>query len=156
MLSGLIGKIERAAVMILIIVTILVFLPVFGHDFVTWDDTHNVVRNPDMQSPSWERVKWYWNPKNAVGDLYIPLTYTVWAAVASVARIAGDAPSSWQLNPAVFHAANSLLHLASAIVVFAILRRLFGMAWPGLFGALAFAGHPVQAVPVARVSGVKD
>src|SRR5436190_21601275 len=130
MFSGPIGKIERTAVIILIVVTILVFLPVFGHEFVTWDDTHNLVRNPDMQAPSWERVKWYWNPKNAVGDLYIPLTYTVWAAVASVARVAGE------LNPAVFHAVNSLLHLASAIVVFAILRRLFGLAWPALLGAL--------------------
>ncbi|HEV8377384.1 MAG TPA: glycosyltransferase family 39 protein [Tepidisphaeraceae bacterium] len=152
MLGGLIGKIERAAVIIVVILTLLVFYPVYSHDFVTWDDTHNVAANKDMLEPSWEKVKWYWT--NSYKDLYIPVTYTLWAGVASVARIAG--PKGVQLNPAVFHAVNSFLHVASAIVVFAILRRLIGNVWAALLGALFFAVHPVQVESVAWVSGLKD
>jgi hypothetical protein len=152
MLGGVVGKIERAAVLIVVIGTLLVFYPVYSHDFVTWDDTHNVAANQDMLSPSWEKVKWYWT--NSYKDLYIPVTYTLWAGVASVAQIAG--PQGVQLNPAVFHAVNSLLHVASAVVVFAILRRLIGNVWAALLGALFFAVHPVQVEPVAWVSGMKD
>jgi hypothetical protein len=61
-----------------------------------------------------------------------------------------------QLNPAVFHALNSFLHAASAVVVFAILRRLIGNVWAALLGALFFAMHPVQVEAVAWVSGMKD
>jgi protein O-mannosyl-transferase len=152
MLGGFVDKIERAAVVIVVILTLLVFYPVYTHDFVTWDDTHNVAANKDMLSPSWEKVKWYWT--NSYKDLYIPVTYTLWAGVASVARIAG--PHGAELNPAVFHAVNSLLHVVSAIVVFAILRRLIGNVWAALLGALVFAVHPVQVEPVAWVSGLKD
>lgn len=152
MLGGVIAKIERAAVVIVVIGTLLVFYPVYGHDFVSWDDTHNLAANPDMVSPSWEKVKWYW--QHSYKDLYIPVTYTLWAGVASLAQI--NVGGGVQLNPAVFHALNSFLHVASAIVVFAILRRLIGNVWAALLGALFFAVHPVQVEPVAWVSGMKD
>src|SRR3954467_7799197 len=135
MLGGFVGKIERAAVVIIVILTLAVFYPVYTHDFVTWDDTHNVAANADMLSPSWEKVKWYWT--HSYKDLYIPVSYTLWAGVASVARISGA--NGVQLNPAVFHALNSFLHVASAVVVFAILRRLIGNVWAALLGALFFA-----------------
>ena len=94
MLGGFVDKIERTAVVIVVILTLLVFYPVYTHDFVTWDDTHNVAANKDMLSPSWAKVKWYWT--NSYKDLYIPVTYTLWAGVASVARIAG--PQGAELN----------------------------------------------------------
>ena len=56
MLGGIIEKIERAAVIVVVILTLLVFYPVYSHDFVTWDDTHNVAANQDMLAPSWEKV----------------------------------------------------------------------------------------------------
>ena len=104
MLGGFLSKIERAAVIVVVILTLLVFYPVYSHDFVTWDDTHNLAANQDMLSPSWQKVKWYWT--HSYKDLYIPVSYTLWAGVASVARISGGA-SGVQLNPAVFHALNS-------------------------------------------------
>jgi len=152
MLGGMVGKIERTAVVIIAILTLLVFYPVYSHDFVTWDDTHNVAANQDMLAPSWAKVKGYWT--RPFKDLYIPVTYTLWAGVANVAQISGV--NGVQLNPAVFHAVNSFLHVASAIVVFAILRRLIGNVWAALLGALVFAVHPVQVEPVAWVSGMKD
>src|SRR6185436_18142276 len=155
MLGAVASKIERAAVLIVVILTLAVFYPVFMHDFVTWDDTHNVARNQDMLSPSWEKVEWYWT--HQYKDLYIPVTYTLWAGVATVARIStGDAHGGVELNPEVFHAVNALLHVASAVVVFGILRRLIGNAWAALLGALVFALHPVQVEPVAWISGLKD
>jgi len=152
MLGGMVGKIERGAVIVVAVLTLLVFYPVYGHDFVNWDDTHNLAANQDMISPSWAKVKRYWT--EPFKDLYIPVTYTLWAGVASVAQISGT--TGVQLNPAVFHALNSFLHVASAIVVFAILRRLIGNVWAALLGALVFALHPVQVEPVAWVSGMKD
>src|SRR5687768_3435879 len=148
------SKLQRRALWILLITTLGVFLPVYGHDFVAWDDTHNLAANQRMLEPSWENVKWYWRELEGFKDLYIPVTYTLWAAVASVARVSGA--DGVELNPSVFHALNSVLHVVSAIVVFAILKRLFGLVWPALLGALVFAVHPVQVEPVAWISGLKD
>src|SRR5688572_12346352 len=117
------SKVRRVALWILVIVTLVVFLPVYGHDFVAWDDTHNLAANERMLRPSWEHVKGYW--KEQFKDLYIPVTYTLWSAVASVARVSGA--GGVELNPSVFHGLNSLLHVASAVVVFGILKRLFGL-----------------------------
>ena len=54
--------------------------------------------------------------------LYIPLTYNVWNGLAGVARSPAANGPGTEINPYVFHAANVLVHTASALLVFAILR----------------------------------
>ena len=61
-----------------------------------------------------------------------------------------------KLDPLPFHLANLILHLLSALVVFALLRMLVRHDWAAGAGALLFALHPVQVEPVAWVTGMKD
>ena len=53
------------------------------------------------------------------------------------------------LNPAYFHAANLLIHLASASAVLVLLRRTVAGGAAAVIGAAVFALHPLQVEPVA-------
>jgi len=140
----------RLPSLLLAALTALTFLPVCTMDFVAWDDTHNLVANPHMNPPSLGGVGFYW--ANAYKDLYIPLTYTVWSALAAVARTADGGV----LNSYVFHTFNLLLHIGGALLVLAILNHLGLPRGAAFLGAAVFAVHPVQVEPVAWVSGMKD
>jgi tetratricopeptide (TPR) repeat protein len=83
-------------------------------------------------------------------DLYVPVTYTAWWALAAVSGGSGG------LNPAVFHATNVALHAASAAVLFLLLQRLGAKPAAAFVGAAVFSLHPVQVESVGWVSGLKD
>jgi uncharacterized membrane protein len=138
---------------IVLLVTAVVFAPVCVAEFSGMDDAGNLVKNPRMNPPGLSAVGWYWS--HSFADLYIPITYTIWSAIAAVARTP-TADGAMELNSYIFHTVNLLFHLGSAAVVFFILRRLVGRDWPASLGALLFAIHPVQVESVAWVSGLKD
>ena len=76
---------------------------------------------------------------------------------ADRARRAGpvDPQTGVSLRPLPFHAANLLIHVVTACVVYRLLLRLVGRPWPALAGAMLFAMHPVQVESVASVSGIQ-
>ncbi|MFQ5561363.1 MAG: tetratricopeptide repeat protein, partial [Nitrospinota bacterium] len=101
--------------------------------------------------------------------MYIPLTYTVWTALAALS-LKNTSAGHTELNPLFFHTANLLLHILSVCIVFFLLRLLLsyvetesevektrerqGVA--SFFGALLFAIHPLQVEAVSWVTGMKD
>ncbi|HEY7088014.1 MAG TPA: tetratricopeptide repeat protein [Tepidisphaeraceae bacterium] len=144
-------------------IVFLSVLAVFGRlctsEFTWYDDSETVHHNPLLNPPTAAGIGSYWTriSSSAPLGLYIPLTYTVWGALAKVAYIErSDDPMGIHLNPWVFHSANVLLHATSAVLVFLILRLLIKKEWPAAAGAMLFALHPVQAEAVAWVSGMKD
>lgn len=141
----------------------LVFWPVVRHEFVLWDDDVNVYENPHLASGSAGTLLRFW--ARPYKHLYIPVTYTVWAVLVPVARACARAGAADGLNPAVFHAANLVVHLLNALLVFALLRRVLPRPKPGeepararaaCAGAALFALHPLQVECVAWVTGMKD
>ncbi len=119
-----------------------------------WDDDINVKQNPYLNPATVSNTLHFWTTPYA--GLYIPLTYSFWATVARFAGFSGGSGRGQQLDPRLFHEANLILHLASALVVFVILRILVRKDWPACAGALLFALHPAQVEAVAWVSGLKD
>ena len=93
---------------------------------------------------------------NPQGDLYVPVTYTFWSALATISPRHAPDSEGYTLSPAVFHLANVAMHALAAIVVWQILRRLVNRDWPALIGAAIFAVHPVQVETVGWISGGKD
>ena len=153
---------------LLLIVVGCVYSKVLDFHFLPfWDDDTNIHRNPLYAPLSWDSVLIFW--KGPFQQLYIPVTYSVWAALVALSRIlAGTSISFGPINAALFHGTNLLIHLLSTAMVFLILRRLLGarysqgsisssrVLWASTAGALAFGLHPIQVETVAWVSGLRD
>ncbi len=60
------------------------------------------------------------------------------------------------LNPGGHHFTNVLLHTATAILLFLVLRRMTGFLWRSAFVAAVFAIHPLRVESVAWVAERKD
>jgi tetratricopeptide (TPR) repeat protein len=143
---------QRLIASLLIVFTLAVFSPIRNHEFV-WDDRSNVTENPYLREVTGSSVVSFW--QGPYQQLYIPLTYTVWAGVAALAEGA-VAGRSRGLDAGPFHTVNLILHLLSVLVVFVILRLLIGNDWAAGGGALLFGLHPLQVEAVSWVTGMKD
>jgi Tfp pilus assembly protein PilF len=152
-----------------VLVTLAVFGQVCRFAFVLWDDSLFISENPYLQSLTFDDFVVFWRFPYA--ELYVPLTYTLWALTAAVSR--GTSAHPYGVGPfasAWFHGLNLLGHLVCVLVVWRIVRLLLdrttprqapGLAlkhleWAACGGALLFAVHPLQVEAVAWVSGFKD
>lgn len=138
--------------LVVALVVVVAFGPLAASEFVGWDDPLNLYENPRLNPPTWSGVGYYWT--HAAHGLYIPLTYSVWGALAALSNLEPDAQGV-AMNPWVFHGFNVLLHALAALASFALLTRFFAVA-PAAFGALVFALHPVQVESVGWAAGTKD
>ncbi|MBV8782409.1 MAG: tetratricopeptide repeat protein [Phycisphaerae bacterium] len=137
----------------LIGLTLVVLAPICGHDFLWWDDHGTIHQNPWLNPPTIASLFHYW--KTPQYGLYIPVTGSVWTAIAAIARVQPDR-FDISLNPWFFHAASVIAHLIATLLMFRIFRLLNATAWAAFFGATVFAIHPLQIESVAWASGLKD
>ena len=145
---------RRLLPLALVFVTAAAFWPVVTCDFVDWDDQMTVAGNGRMNPPSIENTLRYW--RAPAMDIYIPLTYTVWEALAKGAQLPEPDEGGFRLNPYVFHLANLIVHVLTVLAVYGLLKFLLAQPLPAAVGAMLFAVHPVQVESVAWVSGMKD
>ena len=143
-----------AVAALLAFTTFATYVPVCWSDFTTWDDNLNVSRNPYLNPPSMEGVAHFWSTPHMA--LYIPVTYTVWGLLASVAGLDTPDAAGIALNPSIFHVANLIVHVVAVLAAYQLLLALTRRRWPACAGALLFALHPVQVESVAWVAGMKD
>jgi protein O-mannosyl-transferase len=111
---------------------------VFHAGFI-WDDESHLTQNPCVVGPL--GLKEIWTTARAV---YYPLVLTTFWIVHKFAS----------LNPLAYHVLNVLIHGASALVLWRVLRQL-GVrgAW---LGAALWALHPVMVQSVAWVTELKN
>ena len=152
--------------LLLTLATCAVFGGILSAGFVRWDDGLHVYANPNLHPVTGDSLARLW--RSPYQNLYVPLSYSLYAALASVAHLPHPTATSdglvVDLDPRVFHAACLLLHLANVLLVFALLRRLLprlGQSsasvadWAAGAGALLFAVHPVQVESVAWISEMR-
>jgi tetratricopeptide (TPR) repeat protein len=126
-------------------ITFAVFGQTLRHEFVNYDDDRYVYENPVVQKGlTWEGFRWALTYGN-IGHWH-PLT---WLSHMLDCQLYG-------LNPGGHHLTNVLLHTATAILLFLVLRRMTGFLWRSAFVAAVFAIHPLRVESVAWVAERKD
>ncbi len=136
-------------------VTILVFLPALGGEFLNWDDDQNFLNNPSYRGLGPANVAWAF--ETFLMGHYHPLT---WLTLELDYVI-------WGMNPTGYRLTNVLLHGATAAVVYLLFLELLRLArreetasrstmYGALFGALFFAVHPLRVESVAWASERRD
>lgn len=139
------ASISRAAG--LVIITAAVFGQIIGFGWMGWDDNFNVTENPGFHPATWASVWGFW--QKPYEGLYIPVSYTLYAAEVAVSRVVFPGDS---LDARPFHAVSLLLHATCVLLVWQILRSRIAAGWPAVAGSMVFALHPLQVESVAWIS----
>jgi Flp pilus assembly protein TadD len=142
-----------AAPLLLIAVTALTFWPALANDFVDWDDYVNVVKNQAFRGLGWAQIRWDFT--NTLMGHYIPFTWLSFSANYAI----------WGMRPFGYHLTNIVLHVANALLFYAVVVRLLS-GWSSAHGIAArlggvtaaafFAVHPLRAESVAWVTERRD
>jgi tetratricopeptide (TPR) repeat protein len=141
-------------------ITFAVFGQTLRHEFINYDDDRYVYENSVVQKGlTWEGFRWALT-YGGIGHWH-PLT---WMSHMLDCQLYG-------MNAGGHHLTNVLLHTASVILLFLVLRRMTGLRpeksigattpqagvlWRCAFVAAVFAIHPLRAESVAWVAERKD
>lgn len=138
-------KPHAIACALLAAVTVGLYFPVVGFDFVNWDDTLYVTDNLTVQSGLNATSLYYaWNTLD-YGN-WIPLT---WMSYLVDIALFGQ-------NPHAMHAVNLFWHVANVCLVYLALWRLTAARGRSAVVALFFAIHPLHVESVAWIAERKD
>jgi protein O-mannosyl-transferase len=146
--------------LLLVIAVWLVFGQTLRHQFINYDDDQYFSANPQVQAGlTWRGVGWAFGTTSAAN--WHPLT---WLSLMLDAELFGPDP----MGP---HLTNVLLHAASTVLLFLLLRQLMGLRsntsmgatapqagayWRSALVAALFGLHPLHVESVAWVAERKD
>jgi tetratricopeptide (TPR) repeat protein len=126
-------------------ITWLVFGQTLRHQFVNFDDGEYVFKNPQVaRGLTLDGIVWAFTHVHSAN--WHPLT---WISHMLDCQFYG-------LNSGGHHLTNVLLHAATAILLFLVLRQMTGTLWRSAFVAAVFAIHPLRVESVAWVAERKD
>jgi len=120
------------------------YSPVFKAGYTNWDDPGYTFKNKAVQELSGANLKTLFTGLRLAN--YHPVTELSFAVSNS---LFGE-------RAGAHHAANLLLHLLNAALVFALLLRLSGRRAPAFAAALIWALHPVNVESVAWIAERKN
>jgi protein O-mannosyl-transferase len=129
----------------LVAVTVVLFWPATGFDYMNLDDKPYVVDNPMLvRGLSW----------GAVQQAFTTVREQWWLPMLWISYMADI--DLFSAGPAGHHLVNILLHAANAGLLFWILFRTTGSRWRSFFVAALFAWHPTRVEAVAWIAARKD
>ncbi len=140
----------KIGLIVIMLLTVIAFSPVFTAEFTNWDDQGYVTENPVIQSLNAENLKLIFT-ENFVAN-YHPLTML---SLALDYAVAGES-ATW------FHSVNLLLHLLNTLLVFYFVLLLFKKQQLPYFKDMAllvaalFGIHTLHVESVAWVAERKD
>jgi Flp pilus assembly protein TadD len=138
-------KVEVAICALLLLAIIAVFGQTVQHEFFDFDDSAYIYGNLHVsRGLTTSGVVWAFTEGGEAN--WIPLT---WLSLMLDCQF-------YDLHAGGHHLTNILLHAATAVLLFLILRRMTGRLWPSALVAALFAVHPLRAESVAWVTERKD
>jgi tetratricopeptide (TPR) repeat protein len=129
----------------LLLLVLVLYGQVLGHEFVRWDDFDYIVDNLFVRDGlSLPGLRWAfttfhhsnWHPLSWVSHMVDCEVFGLW--------------------PGGHHLMGVLLHALNAVLLFAAWRRLTGAVWPSAAVAVLFAIHPLRVESVAWAAERKD
>jgi tetratricopeptide (TPR) repeat protein len=126
--------------LLLVFALLLVYSPAIKGGYI-WDDNNYVTDNVHLRS--WHGLKNIWFKLGATPQYY-PMIFSIFWLEYHL----------WGLNPFGYHFVNVLFHVANALLLWLVLRRL-GISG-SLFIAAVFALHPVHVESVAWITEYKN
>jgi protein O-mannosyl-transferase len=129
----------------LALATTAVYWRVHGFEFLAYDDYSIFFENPMVrQGLAWKAIVWgattcyyeYWHP-------------LMWWSHLLDCQLFG-------LNAGPHHLENLAFHVANALLLFAVFRRMTGMEWRSAMMAALFGLHPLHVESVAWLAERKD
>jgi len=137
------SRLEAFFPLALAVCTAIAYAPTFKNGFVHLDDPAQLTQNARVLSGvSWDTFLW-----SFTGESFAqPLTVLAYALLNSL----------FGLNPAVFHGASLLLHVANALLLFSFFKKATGDFLPSAAVASLFALHPVNVESVAWVAELNN
>ncbi len=130
---------------VLAAITFAVFGQTLRFGFIDFDDNDYVYQNP-MVAQGLTRKGVVWAFAQSHSGNWHPLT---WLSHMLDCQLYG-------LHPGGHHLTSVLLHTASVIALFLVLRQMTGALWRSAFVAAVFAIHPLRVESVAWVAERKD
>ncbi len=131
---------------LLVVVTLLLYLPVVHHQFINgWDDDDYVTTNIHVRSGL--------NPAN-VAWAFTSFDLSNWHPVTWLSHMLDC--QLFGLNSGAHHYVNVLLHAANVLLLFWILQRATNALWRSFMAAALFAVHPLNVETVAWVAQRKS
>ena len=128
----------------LAIITFALYLPSLGNGFIEYDDQQYVTENPRVQAGlTWSGFIWAFGFH--AGNWH-PLA---WLSHMLDCQLFGA--RAWG-----HHLTSVLVHTATTLLIFAVLKRLTGFVWRSAAVAAIFAWHPLHVESVAWVAERKD
>ncbi len=126
------------------LITLALYLPALSHGFVEYDDQQYVTDNPRVQAGlTWGGLVWAfgfhagnWHPLTWLSHMLDCQLFAAWAGG--------------------HHLTNVLLHVATTLLLFAVLNRMTNARWRSAAVAALFAWHPLHVESVAWVAERKD
>jgi tetratricopeptide (TPR) repeat protein len=138
-------RLVPAVCLALAAITFAVFGQTLHHDFVNYDDNNYVHQNPVVsQGLTIKGVVWAFYQVHFAN--WHPLT---WLSHMLDCQLYGQYSGG-------HHLTNVLLHTATVIALFLVLRQMTGALWRSAFVAAVFAIHPLRVESVAWVAERKD
>ena len=129
----------------LTLLTLVAYLPALDNGFVGYDDRVYVTENPIVQAGI-TAAGLRWAATAVVGANWHPLTLLSPMVDCQL----------FGLNPRGHHLTSVVLHLATVLLLFEVLRRMTGAALRSAAVAALFAVHPTHVESVAWVAERKD
>jgi protein O-mannosyl-transferase len=138
----------------LLALTAAAYLPLWGNDFINYDDPVYITDNPGVKAGlSGPGCWWAWTNNEA--PYWLPLTWLSLQFDAHFFSARGPG-GEVVLSPAAFHGENLAWHAAGALLLFAVFYRLTGARWRSFLVAALFAVHPMHVESVAWATERKD
>lgn len=134
-----------ALALLLATVTLALYSPVRGHDFVNYDDDEYVLNNEHVTAGlNWQTVQWSFTSTEQAN--WHPVT---WLSHALDCQLFG-------LDPGSHHLTSVVIHILNVLLLFFLLQRVTGAVGASFVVAALFAWHPFNVESVAWIAERKN